>query len=54
MEVRKQENTLSTRKAIKKKRKHALVKECDKEKNDNSQEIRKENMLSTKKATKKK
>ena len=57
MKVRKQENTLSTRKAIKKKRKHALVKESDKEKkekNDNGQKKRKENTLSTKKAIKEK
>ena len=54
--VRKQKNTLSAKKATKKKRKHALDQESDQEKkrtNDNSQEKKKENTLSTKKATKK-
>ena len=52
---RKQENTLSTRKATKKEeRKHALDQKSDQEKTITVKKKKKENTLLTKKATKKK
>jgi len=54
-QVRKQENLLSTKKAVKKKRKKTRSRPRKRSrKNVNGQEKKKENMLSTKKATEKK